>query len=155
MQQHDLVSSLRRGEILCKLSGYRQQDKHNGFFDPARFVSFDLCARLLSDSHECCYYCMQPTKVIYEQVRDPQQWTLERLDNSRGHDEDNVVISCLRCNLRRRLMLPQRYLLTKRLVRVVKLAAAPCEEEGEERKEGEEEKGEEEMLKKEEMGADE
>jgi hypothetical protein len=48
-------------------------------------------------------------------VREPQQWTLERMDNDFGHNEGNVVIACLSCNLRRRTMHYERYLFTKQL----------------------------------------
>ena len=42
--------------------------------------------------------------LIYENVREPKQWTLDRIDNSIGHNTENVVISCLSCNLKRRTM---------------------------------------------------
>ena len=31
-----------------------------------------------------------------------QMWTLDRIDNNIGHNRDNVVISCLACNLQKR-----------------------------------------------------
>ena len=38
------------------------------------------------------------------------EWTIERIDNSIGHNKGNVEISCLNCNLRRRTMHYERYL---------------------------------------------
>ena len=61
------------------------------------------------------------TEIMYEFVREPRQWTLERLDNSFGHNRDNVVISCLSCNLRRRTMAKERYLQTKAMSKIVKI----------------------------------
>jgi hypothetical protein len=62
-----------------------------------------------------CYYCKESVVLLYEYVRDPKQWTLERIDNSRGHNKDNVEIACLQCNLRRRCMYHERYLFTKQM----------------------------------------
>ena len=58
--------------------------------------------------------------MIYEEVRDPKQWTLERIDNTRGHNSDNVEIACLTCNLRRRTMYHERYILTKQMCHITK-----------------------------------
>lgn len=44
-----------------------------------------------------------------------------RVDNSYGHNTDNVVIACLDCNLRRRTMFQERYKKTKEMYHVVKL----------------------------------
>ena len=68
-----------------------------------------------------CYYCKEETQIMYEYVREPKQWTLERLDNSVGHNRNNVVISCLRCNVRRRCMKPEKYIQTKELTHIIKL----------------------------------
>ena len=54
--------------------------------------------------------------VLYKNVREPLQWTLERIDNDYGHNHDNVTIACLECNLRRRTMYHERYVFTKQLV---------------------------------------
>jgi hypothetical protein len=47
------------------------------------------------------------------------QWTLDRLDNSIGHHDDNVVICCLKCNLKKRRMDDEKFKFTKQL-RVIK-----------------------------------
>ena len=62
-----------------------------------------------------CFYCKENVNVLYEYVREPKQWTLERLDNKFGHNTDNVVIACLSCNLRRKTMYHERFLFTKQL----------------------------------------
>jgi len=53
--------------------------------------------------------------VLYEIVREPMQWTLERINNDFGHNYGNVEIACLNCNLHRRTMYHERYLFTKEL----------------------------------------
>ena len=68
--------------------------------------------------NECklkCYYCLLPIFILYEIVRDSKQWTLDRIDNNKGHNEDNVLISCLECNLKRRRQSDTKFLFTKQL----------------------------------------
>ena len=68
--------------------------------------------------HSCkliCYYCNQSTLLLYENVREKKQWTLDRIDNDIGHNENNVVIACLECNLRRRRTNTSAFLFTKQL----------------------------------------
>ena len=48
-------------------------------------------------------------------MRDKHQWTLDRIDNSIGHNKENVVISCLECNLKRRTTEIDRFTFTKQL----------------------------------------
>jgi hypothetical protein len=49
-----------------------------------------------------CYYCHEKCLLFYKYVREYKQWTLDRIDNSIGHISENVIISCLQCNLKRR-----------------------------------------------------
>ena len=53
--------------------------------------------------------------LIYENVRQMNQWTLDRIDNNLGHNSDNVLISCLECNLKRKDMNKDKFLFTKQL----------------------------------------
>ena len=89
---------------------------------PQGFVDLDDVLTLLCDCHLACFYCHAPTSVLYKEVRDPRQWTLERINNDLGHVRGNVQIACLTCNLRRRTLYHERYILTKQMVKVNKLA---------------------------------
>ena len=82
---------------------------------PTEFIDFSFVIHQLQTS-PYCYYCKEPVQLIYEFVREPKQWTLERIDNARGHNRDNVEIACLRCNLRRRMMHHERFIFTKQLL---------------------------------------
>jgi len=108
-------------QIANKISGYRSQDVEKELLDLDLLVSKADVLEIMRGSCLSCYYCKEGTLVLYEYVRDPKQWTLERLDNSRGHNRDNVVLSCLRCNLRRRTMHSDRYLQTKAMSKIVKI----------------------------------
>jgi hypothetical protein len=103
-------------QIHQKLYNYRAQDILKGFSAVAE-DPIDVLTVLhkLADCNNTCYYCKKPVQLLYEYVREPDQWTLERLDNKYGHTAENVVISCLHCNLRRRTMYHERYLFTKEL----------------------------------------
>ena len=64
--------------------------------------------------------------ILSKKVRDQQQWTLDRIDNSLGHHKDNVVISCLQCNLKRRTTEIDRFTFTKQL-KITKLSESESE----------------------------
>jgi len=125
------VATLVQHHLTIKWRGYRQQDQEKGWYDPAQLVTVAEIHQLLCDCHTLCFYCRQPMKVLYEQVRDPMQWTLERIDNSMGHNRGNVQIACLQCNVRRRTMYHERYLDTKRLTqhRIIKCSGDDIIEE--------------------------
>ena len=102
-------------QIRQKLSGYRSQDiKKNKYF-PEKFINQEQVLQLMMKVENLCFYCREKVHVLYENVREPRQWTLERMDNDYGHNNDNVTIACLACNLRRRTMHYERYLFTKQL----------------------------------------
>lgn len=98
-----------------KVAGYRYQDVAKKIYDKTEFISLVQTVQLLVHSSLKCYYCNEGVKVLYEFVKDEKQWSLERIDNSIGHNAGNVEIACLRCNLRRRTMYHERYLETKQL----------------------------------------
>ena len=43
------------------------------------------------------------------------QWTLDRIDNNLGHNVGNLVISCLNCNLKRRRINKNSFMMTKNM----------------------------------------
>jgi hypothetical protein len=102
-------------QIQQKLGGYKAQDLKKEKYDEIRFIKHEQVLQLMIEVENQCYYCKEAVHVLYENVREPKQWTLERLDNEHGHNDGNVVIACLACNLRRRTMHPERYLFTKQL----------------------------------------
>ena len=62
-----------------------------------------------------CHYCKENVLIYYDIVRETKQWTLDRINNDLGHNHDNVVISCLGCNLKRRRTNEKAFLFTKQL----------------------------------------
>uniref|UniRef100_A0A6C0HI22 Uncharacterized protein n=1 Tax=viral metagenome TaxID=1070528 RepID=A0A6C0HI22_9ZZZZ len=104
-----------KNEIAKKLSGYKQQDLAKNKFNREEFIGFNEVVRKLLKSNLLCFYCTQPILVWYKQSRENMQWTLERIDNKIGHTNDNVEISCLLCNIRRRCMYSEKFRFTKQL----------------------------------------
>lgn len=114
------AANILLSHLKTKQSGYRSQDTLKEFYDPERFVQIPDIVALLIESNLSCFYCQKWATLFYENVRDPRQWSLERISNAEGHNRDNVVIACLECNMRRRTMYYERYIATKQL-RVNKL----------------------------------
>jgi len=101
--------------INSKLSSYRQQDITKKLFNNNILITFEQLIEKLLVSKLVCYYCKENVKLFYEYVRDNNQWTLDRIDNNCGHTNDNVVIACLKCNLKRGTLDSNKFLFTKRL----------------------------------------
>ncbi len=110
-------------ELNKKIYGYKAQDMLKKLYDETKFVSIDYVLSLLIETELKCFYCKEDVNIIYEPIREPKQWSLERIDNSYGHNKDNVTIACLSCNLRRRTMYHERYVFTKQLC-VIKMDAS-------------------------------
>jgi len=108
-------------EINNKLNGYARQDKENGIHahDLSGIISLNATVELLLVSKLRCAYCRECCELIYKDVMAPRQWTLDRVDNDRGHSGDNVTLACLACNLQRRTMDADRFKFGKQL-RIVK-----------------------------------
>jgi hypothetical protein len=102
-------------EIKHKISGYKQQDIMKQILDTDNFVSFNYVIEKLVESNLKCCYCSQSIYILYEIVRELNQWSLDRINNDIGHNKENVVISCLGCNLKRRNREKDAFMFTKNL----------------------------------------
>jgi len=106
-------------EINKKINGYRSQDKKkNRNVDD--FITFDETVEKIVTSKLKCYYCKCNVLLFYEDIRQNDQWTLERIDNKKCHSKDNVVISCLKCNLKRRCIDSDRFKYSKQFINIKK-----------------------------------
>jgi hypothetical protein len=108
-------------QIRNKIASYKTQDMEKAIYDPTKLISLEQTIEKLKHSSLKCFYCKTQVLLIYEFVREPKQWTLERLDNGEGHTDTNTVIACLSCNLRRRTMHFDRYIETKQMANIVKV----------------------------------
>ena len=102
-------------ELERKIKSYRSQDIKKHKLNEEKLIKMDECIDKLVLSKMKCYYCMEDMLLVYENVREPKQWTLDRIDNSKGHITQNVVISCLDCNLKRRTMSDKKFKFSKQM----------------------------------------
>lgn len=107
-------SQLYVNEIKKKINGYRNQDIKKDKLN--MIISYEETLEKLVESQLKCYYCKEKVCIMYEKIREPKQWTLDRLDNNIGHNKDNIVICCLDCNLKRRVKSHEHFKFTKQLV---------------------------------------
>jgi hypothetical protein len=103
-----------RREVTAKVAAYAAQDVRAHRPRPEA-LNFEAAIEKLIVSSGRCLYCRKRVRVLYSEVRDPIQWTLDRVDNSMPHDPDNVVVACLGCNLARRRTIQAKFLMAKRL----------------------------------------
>ena len=102
-------------EIEKKINGYKQQDVKKNIFDINRLISLNETILKLKNCGLKCHYCCDPVKVLYRIVREPKQWTLDRIDNDDCHSIENTVIACLECNLKRRVTDKDKFEFTKKM----------------------------------------
>ena len=114
------INYLVKGQIQNKIRGYKSQDQKKKLFCDEKFIDYEFVIKLLQHSEIKCFYCRKDVLLLYENVREPRQWSIERIDNYMGHNKDNVEIACLNCNLRRRTMYFERYITTKQL-KIIKI----------------------------------
>lgn len=102
--------------IKNKIYNYKQQDVIKKKLNENKFVSFEETISLLKKYNMKCCYCSSDVYILYEQVREMKQWSLDRINNDIGHDIGNLVIACLECNLKRRRTNKDKFMFTKNMV---------------------------------------
>jgi len=106
---------LIKQQLELKLYSYRQQDIKKNLYQQDAFITLTDTISLLRECNLECVYCNECVFVLYENVRDPKQWSLDRIDNDLGHNNGNVMIACLQCNLKRRRINMSSFLFTKQM----------------------------------------
>lgn len=101
-------------EIDKKINSYKTQDINKNKYDGNNITREETIEKLVGSKLKC-YYCKNNVLLFYNKVRDMEQWTLDRIDNSINHSNDNVIIACLKCNLQRRCQNKDKFLFTKQL----------------------------------------
>lgn len=107
-----------KSEVERKINSYKNQDKKKKR-DISDFISYDDCIEKLVISKLRCYYCRKECVLLYKSVREPLQWTLDRLDNKKCHSKENVVVCCLNCNLKKGTKDEKKFKFTKQM-RIIK-----------------------------------
>uniref|UniRef100_A0A6C0DEU7 Uncharacterized protein n=1 Tax=viral metagenome TaxID=1070528 RepID=A0A6C0DEU7_9ZZZZ len=107
--------TLIKKQISSKLNNYKQQDVIKKVYDERKLINLEQVICKLQESGLKCLYCKEEIYLLYKLVREMKQWTLDRIDNDIGHFHNNVVISCLDCNLKRRKKSSNAFLFTKQM----------------------------------------
>ena len=100
-------------ELDKKISSYRSQDNKKNIV--CNLITYEELIEKLVISRLLCNYCRKTVKILFKEVRDKEQWTLDRIDNDLGHTNDNTVVCCLKCNLERRCLDAKKFEFTKQL----------------------------------------
>ena len=109
------IIKIIKNQISNKLSGYKQQDIMKKVFDKDKIIKMNEIIEKLKISELKCHYCNENVYLLYKLVREMKQWSLDRIDNNIGHTCENVFISCLECNLKKRTKNSDSFLFTKQL----------------------------------------
>jgi len=113
--QEDVYKKVCIKGLEQKRTGYKSQDIRKNLHHSDTLITLsEIIDKLVSSSLQC-HYCHTSVKVMYRIVRDPLQWTLDRIDNRLSHTASNTVISCLQCNLKRRNIDKDKFFLSKNL----------------------------------------
>ena len=81
-------------EIERKINSYKHQDIEKNMLDQEKLIDIKSILLSLNEINIKCYYCQCEMLVLYKNVREPNQWTVDRIDNKKGHNKDNFILSC-------------------------------------------------------------
>jgi hypothetical protein len=109
------ASKILTKQIERKISSYKQQDIDKKVLNNEKIINLKCIIDKLIETECKCYYCKCKMYILYENVREPKQWTVDRINNDLGHNNDNFVLACLDCNLKRRCRSADKFLFTKQL----------------------------------------
>jgi hypothetical protein len=109
------ITALLEKQIKRKISSYKSQDINKKRYEEDKFILFQEVLFLMNQEEIKCYYCKCFMFILYEFARENKQWSLDRIDNDLGHNKDNIVLSCLECNLKKRKIKKESFLFTKNL----------------------------------------
>tara|TARA_B110000444_G_scaffold221749_1_gene223284 strand:- start:103 stop:648 length:546 start_codon:yes stop_codon:yes gene_type:complete len=113
-------------ELKSKISSYKQQDIKKTLHEQTNIITLDEVIEKIFNSKLKCYYCNNNMFILFDKVRDTNQWSLDRLNNYDEHSYDNTIISCLKCNLERRRQNSEKFKFTKQLqTNQLKITKAP------------------------------
>jgi hypothetical protein len=111
----DDISKLTIQQINKKIYNYKQQDVIKKHYNEEKFLTIEHILYKMIECQLKCIYCKKEMFVLYDIAREMCQWTVDRINNNLGHNNDNFHLSCLECNLKRRRTNDEKFLFTKQL----------------------------------------
>ena len=108
-----------RRVVAERLRSYARQDEK--MLRPSdENIRVDQALDKLEQSRLQCAYCRRPVLLFAEAKRDPALWTFDRKENHIAHTNANVVVCCLKCNLKKRRQDTNKFLFAERLTHIVR-----------------------------------
>tara|TARA_B100000212_G_C27222708_1_gene468009 strand:- start:79 stop:576 length:498 start_codon:yes stop_codon:yes gene_type:complete len=104
-----------KNEINKKINSYINQDKSKNIHSNTSYINYNDILVKLVESKLKCKYCNNEINIIYCNKLQQDQWTLDRVDNYKGHNNENTIISCLKCNIQRGRINNKKFMFTKQL----------------------------------------
>ena len=95
-------------QIVKKINGYKKQDIDKKR-DASRNITAEEVRYILQREDYCCYYCWTPMTS--------KTWSLDRINCEKGHEKDNCVAACIKCNKARSNKLFKKFYRHKALLR--------------------------------------
>jgi 5-methylcytosine-specific restriction endonuclease McrA len=117
-EEYEGIKTVKKS-IEKKIKGYENQDIKKDKLNKNKLIKYEDLLEILVISKLKCYYCKCDCLLMYDNVREKKQWTLDRLNNDEGHNRDNVVVSCLECNLKKGTIDDKKFKFAKQM-RIIK-----------------------------------
>ena len=117
-EEYEGIKTVKKS-IEKKIKGYVNQDIKKDKLNKNKLIKYEDLLEILVISKLKCYYCKCDCLLMYDNVREKKQWTLDRLNNDEGHNRDNVVVSCLECNLKKGTIDDKKFKFAKQM-RIIK-----------------------------------
>ena len=108
-------NTLLKQELEKKIGSYKQQDMKKEIYNAALLITLPELIEKLVISKLKCAYCSNEVLLLYKNAREEKQWTLDRKYNDECHSNENTVISCLKCNLERRVKNVDKFTFSKKM----------------------------------------
>jgi hypothetical protein len=85
-----------------KLYEYRKQDRENGCHNRKTAISAEETVQLVAKANGKCAHCKRVVSFVKNGAMRGDGFSLDRKNNEIGHTRENCVVSCLKCNVKRR-----------------------------------------------------
>jgi hypothetical protein len=118
---NDIINEIIIQEIKNKLHGYKTQDKLKNKYNTNEFININQIIQSLVECNLNCIYCNNNMFILYNNVREPSQWSVDRIDNSLGHINNNYVLACLSCNIKRKAQSKDKFLFASNIKTIIKM----------------------------------
>ena len=98
-QIRSLEQSKFKQYINNKIDNYKEQDKMAGRYITQDYVNYNWFENTF-EKNPVCVHCQDPFEFMVDRDKNiSSNLTFDRIDNSICHSKDNLVLSCLHCNI--------------------------------------------------------